>query len=527
MAGTHVPLPGSHRPVTRAERIGDVDPEARIEVTLTLRGPELPQPASPVSREDFERQYAARPEDIGEVTAVLSRFGLTVEDVSPLARSLRASGTAEQVEQAFHPGLGVYRSAEQGEYRGREGQVEIPAELDGLVTGVFGLDQRRVARRKATATVAPRDLTQPLRPGDLESHYNFPSALGAGQTVAIAEFGGAYFPDDLAAFCAREGRREPKVTQVGVGTTPLTLDQVMQLPKRQRMQMLEESIEVNMDVQILAGLCPQAQLVVYFASFDEKGWVDLVNQVIASSPVVTLSVSWGLAEDAPDWSSAALAAINERLQAASVLGTTVCVAAGDDGSGDQIGDDRAHVDFPASSPFVLAIGGTMLQGEMDVVWWEAPGSRGPNGGGATGGGVSIVFPRPDWQAVHVASVDPGSMDGRVVPDVAGLAGPPLYDLLFLGKSLPNGGTSASAPLWASLLTRIAASRDPAVAPAFLAPLLYQNDPTGTIRGKASFVDVTQGDNISTPPGRGYKAGLGFDAVSGWGVPNGQALAESI
>ena len=92
MAGTHVPLPGSHRPVTRAERIGDVDPEARIEVTLTLRGPELPQPASPVSREDFERQYAARPEDIGEVTAVLSRFGLTVEDVSPLARSLRASG---------------------------------------------------------------------------------------------------------------------------------------------------------------------------------------------------------------------------------------------------------------------------------------------------------------------------------------------------------------------------------------------------------------------------------------------------
>src|SRR5262249_39979311 len=72
-------------------------------------------------------------------------------------------------------------------------------------------------------------------------------------------------------------------------------------------------------------------------------------------------------------------------------------------------------------------------------------------GGATGGGVSALFDRPAWQTVEVASLNPSSIDGRVVPDVAALAGPPLYQLTLLGRSAPNGGTSASAPLWASLI----------------------------------------------------------------------------
>ena len=119
-------------------------------------------------------------------------------------------------------------------------------------------------------------------------------------------------------------------------------------------------------------------------------------------------------------------------------------------------DGRAHVDFPASSPHTLAVGGTMLYGDTDVVWWQSPGERTGSAGGSTGGGVSVVFPRPSWQDVQITSINPGSIDGRVVPDVAALAGPPFYDLIFMGQDQPNGGTSAATPLWAALIALMAA-----------------------------------------------------------------------
>ena len=371
-----------------------------------------------------------------------------------------------------------------------------------------------------------------LTPAELASHYNFPPGDGSGQTVAIAEFGGGYFDADLQAFCAKQGTPVPKVTPVSVNGAPLyTLAQIKQLPQQQQQQQLDDSVEVNMDIQIVAGLAPGADQIVYFSSFDEQGWVDLLNQVIQRTPAaaVALSVSWGLAEDDPDWSKAALQAIDERLEDAAGLGITVCVAAGDDGSADQESDGRAHVDFPASSPHALAVGGTMLSGETDVVWWQSPGER-SGGGGATGGGVSVIFPRPSWQDVQIASINPGAIDGRVIPDIAALAGPPFYDLIFTGKDQPNGGTSAATPLWASLIALLAGSAEQPWKPQFLAPLLYAADPGGSggsTVGAAGCTDVTSGDNTSSTLGKGYSAGPGFDAVSGWGVPNGRALLDAL
>jgi kumamolisin len=247
---------------------------------------------------------------------------------------------------------------------------------------------------------------------------------------------------------------------------------------------------------------------------------------------VALSVSWGLAEDDPDWSKGALQAIDERLQAAAALGITVCAAAGDDGSADQENDGRAHVDFPASSPHVLAVGGTMLDGQTDVTWWQSPGERTSSGGGATGGGVSVEFPRPSWQDVSVTSLNPGSIDGRVIPDVAALAGPPFYDLIFMGQDAPNGGTSAATPTWAALIALMAGNPERLWKPGFLAQMLYATAATATATGGKSIgavgcVDVTSGDNTSSTLGRGYQAGPGFDAVSGWGVPDGVALLAAL
>ena len=537
-AKTHVVLTGSRRAKDPdATRVGDVDPKEKFAVTIGLTGPKLPGPGEYVGQTltaaELAEKFGARQQDADKVAKSLKKFGLKVDSVSLATRSMSVSGTAAAMEAAFKPGLAMMRSPGQGEYRGRQGTLQIPAELKGIVTGVFGLDNRQMARRKslaggpaqAAATLAP------LTPADLEQRYNFPPGNGAGQSIAIAEFGGGYFADDTAAYCNKFQRPTPNVKTVAVDAPAFTLQQILALPPRQRKEQLDTSIEVMMDVQIIAGLCPKADISVYFSTFDQGGWVDLLDAVIAAKPAV-LSISWGLAEDDPGWSANAVTAINDRFNAARLLGITTCVSSGDDGSGDQIDDGKAHVDFPACSPFVLGVGGTMLTKSggsvKEVTWWESPGRRTNNGGGATGGGVSTLFPRPAWQDVHVRSLNSGSIDGRVVPDVSALAGQPLYDLIFVGRPQPGGGTSASAPLWAALIARINAKLPPDKQQRFVTPLLYQNGGAGQPIGKIASRDITSGNNTSNPqPGKGYKAGPGFDAVTGWGVPDGIKLLNSL
>jgi kumamolisin len=539
MAGkAHVLLPGSKRGKdAAAERVGDVDPKENIVVTIGLAGPKFPGANEYVGKTltaaQLAEKFGAKQADADAVAKSLKKFGLKVGAVSLETRSMTVSGTAKAMEAAFKPGLAIMRSARDGDYRGREGAIQIPAELKGIVTGVFGLDQRRMARRKSSAAVFASHAVgtlAPLAPADLEQRYNFPPGGGAGQSIAIAEFGGGYFSDDVAAYCAKFQRPVPNVQAIAVDAPAYTLQQALALPVQQRRQVIGDSGEVMMDVEIIAGLCPSATISVYFSTFDQRGWVDLLNRVITARPVA-LSCSWGLAEDDPSWSANAVAAIDDRLNAARLLGITTCVSSGDDGSGDQVNDGHAHIDFPSSSPNALGVGGTMLSKSgssvKEVTWWESPGQR-AGGGGATGGGVSTVFSRPAWQNVKVKSLNAGSIDGRVAPDIAALSGPPYYDLIFLGKDAPNGGTSASAPLWAALIARISANLPAAKQQRFLTPLLYQNGSGGQPVGKSSSRDITSGNNASKPdPGKGYKAKAGFDAVTGWGVPDGVKLLNAL
>ncbi len=533
----HVVLPGSKRGKdTTATRVGDVDPQEKVVVTIGLAGPKLPSADEYVGQtltpKQLAEKFGAKQADADKVAKSLQKFGLNVEDVSLETRSMRVSGPAKAMEAAFKPGLAIMRSARDGDYRGRQGAIQIPAELKGIVTGVFGLDQRRMARRRSgAASASAAAKLSPLAPADLEQRYNFPPGAGAGQSIVIAEFGGGYFVDDVTAYCNKFQRPVPNIQAVAVNSPAYTLQQILALPTQQRNQLLGDSVEVMMDVEIIAGLCAQASISVYFSTFDQRGWVDLLNQVITAKPVA-LSCSWGLAEDDPSWSANAVAAIDDRLNAARLLGITTCVSSGDDGSGDQVDDGHAHIDFPSSSPNALGVGGTMLINSGsnidEVTWWQSPGRRTQNGGGATGGGVSTVFPRPSWQTVKVKSLNAGSVDGRVAPDIAALSGPPYYDLIFVGKDAPNGGTSASAPLWAALIARISANLPPAKQQRFLTPLLYQNGGSGQPVGKSSSRDIAVGNNASHPdPGKGYKAGPGFDAVSGWGVPDGVKLLNAL
>ncbi len=533
MVEEHIELPGSYRPpAAGARRIGDASLSDEVEVTITLRGPQMPDaddvtgPA--VDAETFAASYSADADDAAKVKDELEKLGLHVYDVSLVTRSMHARGTVQQLNTVFQLTLGTYENDDQGRFRGREGSISIPAPLYGIVTGVFGLDDRRMARRK---NASPQAAAAALTPADLESRYQFPQGDAAGQAVAIAEFGGAYFASDVQAYCQKYTRAVPVITPISAGYPLLTLQQIQQLPQPEQQQILDYSGEVMMDVEIIAALCPAAGISVYFAPFNQKGWIDLLNAVVKANPLppVTLSISWGLAEDSRDWSGSAVPEINQRLQTAAMLGVTVCAASGDDGAADQANDGRAHVNFPATSPFVLSVGGTMLTGTPpeEVVWWDEPGDRSQPGGGSTGGGVSTVFLRPAWQTVNVISLNAGSIDGRIVPDVAALAGQPYYDLIVLGQDSQNGGTSAATPLWAALLARVSAELPVSRQQRFLTPLLYGAAQGGQSVGSIGCADITSGDNRSPGLPQGYAAGEGYDAVSGWGTPVGTEIVQLL
>ena len=189
------------------------------------------------------------------------------------------------------------------------------------------------------------------------------------------------------------------------------------------------------------------------------------------------------------------------------------VACGDNGSGDGESDTQPHVDFPASSPYALACGGTRLTAVNGVISAEVVWNESSAGEGATGGGVSSVYTLPAWQQGVTVPANPAGTAGRGVPDVAGNADPMTgYQVLVDGQAQVIGGTSAVAPLWAALLARCNQKLGRSVGDVHAA--LYQ-------LGPHVFRDITSGNNGA------YRAGPGWDACTGLGSPNGEALVAGL
>lgn len=528
---THAVLAGSRRHNRPgAEILGRADAGEWVEITIKVRRKApLPDPVPggvAITREQLATDHGAVDGELDKVQEVLGRYGLTPVSRDPATRVIKMSGTVEEMEQAFN--VILFRGRHNGHmFRSRQGDIYIPEELVGIVTAVFGLDSRRmVRRRKSIHVVADHALKAPVNrpwflPQELAAAYHFPNNGGAGQTIGILEFGGKIIASDLEAFAtAAQLSKVASVEQVNVDTL-----------SPQDANDPDATGEVMLDVEVVAAICPDAKVVGYFSNFTERGWVDCLDGAIhdATRKPGILSVSWGLAEGEDIWTAQAMQTVNDALQEAAVLGIPVCFASGDDGSDDQVQDGLAHVDFPSSSPFVLCVGGTSLnkKNNTEVVWKEGDGLR-KDQGGSGGGGVSTVFPRPTWQqAINITSVNPGKMQGRVVPDVsANAAGNTGYFTVANGSQGIVGGTSAAAPLWAALLARLNTARNKTVG--FITPLLYQANPKtgGKPLGQAALKDITKGDNKTAHAG-GYSAGPGFDAASGWGSPDGNKLQQML
>lgn len=126
----------------------------RLEVSVLVR-PRQPLPdatelarSAPLSREDFADRYGARPEDLATVEDFARSAGLEVLDADPARRTVRLAGSASQMESAFGVTLATTPGPDGTDYRAPDREPTLPAQLQDVVEGVFGLDSRPVARSR-------------------------------------------------------------------------------------------------------------------------------------------------------------------------------------------------------------------------------------------------------------------------------------------------------------------------------------------------------------------------------------------
>jgi kumamolisin len=503
------PLPGAHR-------VGTVASDEPVEVTVLVR-PRAPLPKPEelgrqplgerryLSRRELAARYGADRKDLSAIEDFATEHGLQVRQASAGRRSVVLTGPAARMEAAFRTRLSRYRAPE-GDYRGRSGHLHVPAAVAPAIEAVLGLDDRpqatpdcravahgRVEKARHTSFTPPR----------IAELYDFPPNLdGSGQRIAVIELGGGFFRSKLQRYFEKLGKPMPKITTVSV-------DGARNRPGHDH----TADGEVVLDIEVIGAIAPGAEQLVYFAPASDRGFLDAVTTALFDprAPSI-LSISWGQAED--QWTEQGRRALDHAFRAAAALGVTICAASGDNGWRDGVAGRVAHVDYPASSPHVLACGGTHLEeihgGVAEVVWNDHDGN-------STGGGVSSYYDVPSWQAkarVPVSVNDDGG-PGRGVPDVAGNADPETGYLVGDGLTdHPFGGTSAVAPLWAALIAQL--NQHLGSRAGFLNPLLYET------LDRSVFNDVSRGTNGA------YRARrLAWDACTGHGTPRGRALLEAL
>jgi len=548
MPASRSTVPSNHRriegselkPGPGAELLAPADPADTLKVTIVLRrrpdGPAVPDHAyyakTPPSQRrrlpeaQFAEKYGAAEDDLAAVSRFAEAAGLEILDRNAARRSIVVSGTVAQFNAAFAVTLNTYRHQVRRSpldaepltesFRGYDGFISVPEDLADAIIGAFGLDNRRITKRAAGDPPGTGLLTV----DEVRTLYDFPPNLAAGQTIAIfSELG--YLPSDISDNFA--------------GSPPVVIDVSVDASNDGFPDQ-----ETTQDICIAGAAAPGAEIAVYFTTYDQAGWVDLISRVIHPSPgdpvcaVLSSSFYVSNGDDAATLAaehipSSWVTAVSQAFEDAAIQGVTVCMPSGDFGSGATVGDGKAHVIYPASDPWVLAVGGTTI-GDVsgtsfdEYVWNDSFSILGPPRQTATGGGVSDLFP-PPWYQVD-AGVPPSVNDGhrgRGVPDVAGNASVNSGYPLILGGSpspFPMNGTSSSTPLWAGLIAVINAALDENVG--FVNPVLYA-------LGSSVFRDIVAEpgavDNSLGAPG--YPVGPGWDACTGWGSPKGVALLAGL
>jgi kumamolisin len=581
-------------------RIGPVKPNSQIEVTVMLRRKSeegLPtldafldgERASGITRQILADRYGSRAEDATAVETWAKSKHLSVSSVDLARRQLHLTGSAEAMEKAFQAKLSMYNHPRTGTHHCRpEGEVKIPCDVAKVIIGVFGLNDMPAMVRPAASRKIPHRADQgkadpkTLFPGCFYPHevaelYDFPDTKGANQRVAVLEFGGGFDRNILDSYF--RDKIKPPVSPT-VNVIPV-LNQQMQLND-------PLTAEVYLDIEIIGAMAPRATIDVYFAPWSVAGFLNALTKAIHQHDYAAISISYGLDEDIrdranPDWESLH-EAIDEAFRDAAAIGVPLFIATGDQGSGSDGGfldsgrgprvtvkSATTHAEYPASSPYATAVGGTLLYPKKEdgirneVVWNElGPFQQGKlllysgaieDGvyyvGGATGGGVSDHYAVPSYQSnagIQPQSANPKGKAGRGIPDVAGNAGLTTGYLVSRPPGspqpiAPGHGTSAGPPMWAALMACVREALEARFGEKV--PTFFLNDFVYAVGHSNAFHHIVGGREFTLernelspaefiPTGNnrssrtdGYYATKGHDLCTGWGTPNGKALLAEL
>jgi kumamolisin len=594
-----IPIPGSV-PVNDHPMVGPVDPAERIEITIKLRRkteeglPTLEEflagkRAVGVTRHTLAERYGAAREDVTVVQDWAVQNGLSMSRVDQATRQMHLVGSAKAMSQAFGVKLSKYSHGRtKTHFRCPEGDIQVPERLAPIITGVFGLNDMPVVVRHATrfghmafSKADPKSqFPGSFYPHEVARLYNFPPTQGAGQRVAILEFGGGFDQSVLHDYFTNNIglKTPPTVNGISVMNTPIQVDH-------------DVTGEVYLDIEVIGAMAPQAAIDVYFAPWTGQGYLNAIDQAIHNDDYAAISISYGLDEDLkgtaanPGW-PLLNKNVDEGFRDAAAIGVPLFVSTGDQGSSSLRGvvvmngqqgevtaySSSAHAGYPAGSPYATAVGGTMLYAEngairSEIVWNElGPVQEGQfynnsgkltNGkyffGGAGGGGVSDRYRQmPSYQSgagITLQSANTPPAGGRCVPDVAGNAGSTTGYLVSQPPGSPFavaavGGTSAAAPMWAALMACIreslAKSFNSKVPVFFLNDFIYARGSSSAFRPVIGGREFTFDPRIGLVPGKftdvgnicstgntGYSAQKGYNLCTGWGSPNGAELLNQL
>jgi kumamolisin len=426
-------------------------------------------------------------------------------------------GAADRVANAF--------DVEVHDYRGQRGQVfyaspQQPAIPDALSPEVAELGRilGYLPHHTSRTPMLPLDVPDKgLMPDALRNTYNTSRLAadgytGKGTTIVFFAFDG-FDQSDLDAFATKYGL--PQFTPEVVGG-----------------ELDEPRGETTMDLEVAHAVAPDARKVVYSAQSTVvgDGTFEKIGEMFADADrrypgaVWSFSIGWGCDKLI---TAADLAPARSALATAQSHGTSAFNASGDlagleckggDDWSSPPGDGDIGLDSLASLPEMTDVGGTTLSTESngrwlaEQAWFDVPLSVG------SGGGVSNLFERPDWQRGVMRDSD---RERRLTPDVAAVADPFTgVRIVYKGTELVGGGTSQSAPIWAGLA-------------AVMNQYLLENG--GRLIGDLNpqlyriaagapfpaFRDVTLGGNAVAD------AGPGYDLVTGLGTPDVDNLVRNL
>jgi hypothetical protein len=478
---------------------------------------------------------------VSAVKLWLHGAGLTPTTVSGYA--VEATATAGRVSTAL--GVSFERYRNQAGVKGylAHGAPLVPATLaGGEIQSILGLDTLAqfvpesgsgTIQQRATASggLPHADGLTPCAAAATEgSGYYTLDSLGAaygigslladgqngyGETIGVYELG-PHSPSDVATYESCLGLTNHVSTVAVDGGSTASPD---------------GTGEADADIEQAATQAPSASIISYEGPSTVQGSYDTWNAIVSADQAQVVSTSWGLCE--PDaYNAEWIQSFTNLFEQAASQGQTVLAAAGDSGSEGCFQSDQTtgvQVDYPASDPWVTAVGGTALFGPGDEVTWnycqnsESISCATSWGGQAAGGsGMSRYEPKPSYQPeiFDWPVAQPCGTVCREVPDLSANAGVGMV-IYIAGAWTVVGGTSLAAPFIAGM---VADKNDGCTTAAgLLTPALYELWSQG-VYGSA-LNDITQGDTDMTGSNGGsFAAGPGYDAATGVGSPIAAGLS---